>query len=138
VALAAVGLARAADFPHADPLPLKPTPNAKNAPPAKAAPPSTTPPPRVVVSVVAPPVVTGCWQDIRLFKSFQTGVVDHCRGHLDYVPGALDCYAFSDEVCSVYTPSSGEWSEARRPLPPNLIVCPDEVGPPVCPRLTWR
>lgn len=80
-----------------------------------------------------------CWLELRLFRSFTAGVVDFCRGHLTYEPGALDCYQFMDEVCSVFLPASLEWTETRRPVaPPAVLPCPDGPEPPVCRRLMLR
>ena len=79
----------------------------------------------------------------ELARSFEdaaqsAGVVDYCRGHLGYAPGAPDCYAFADEVCTVYLPANDAWTETRRTLPGEAFPCPDAPEPPVCPRLTWR
>jgi hypothetical protein len=88
------------------------------------------PPPELL-----PPVVFECWPDVRLFQSFTAGTTDYCRTHLRYVPGALECYQLFDQVCSVYLPASGEWTELRRPRSRVPIPCPDGPEPPMCRRL---
>ena len=83
-------------------------------------------------------VVVGCRLDAHPFRGLAAGVVDYCRGHLGYAPGAPDCYAFADEVCTVYLPANDAWTETRRTLSGEPFPCPDAPEPPVCPRLTWR
>jgi hypothetical protein len=80
-------------------------------------------------------VTTACWLDVRYFRSLATGVVDYCRGHLGYEPGAFDCYQFTDRVCSVFVPQTVEWIETRQTEAPAVFPCPDGPEPPVCPRL---
>ena len=99
-------------------------------------------PPPPVFSVAPPypalspfPVVTGCRTEPRLFHSLKTGWVDYCRGHLGYAPGALDCFNFADEVCTVFSPATREWTESRLENPPVVFPCPDVPEPPTCPRL---
>jgi len=84
------------------------------------------------------PVVLECWSDVRLFDSFSAGTVDYCRGHLRYVPGAVDCYQLFDRVCSVYLPATGEWTELRQPRTRVPLACPAGPEPPVCRRLDIR
>lgn len=113
-------------------------PQATPAPRVAPAPPSTAPgapAPAAPVIVLPAPVVTGCWTDPRWFYSLAGGYVPYCRGHLAYAPDVLDCYGYAEEVCSVYSPANGLWSEARRPLPPTIFACPEAPEPPVCPRL---
>lgn len=84
-------------------------------------------------------IVTACWFDTRLFDSLRTGPVTYCRGHLAYAPGALDCYQFTDQVCSVLLHSpTPTLTETRVPVAPYLFACPDGPEPPLCPRLGWR
>jgi hypothetical protein len=80
-------------------------------------------------------IVTACWLDTRLFESLKTGPMTYCRGHLAYSPGRLDCYQFTDQVCSVVLPSSATVTQTRQPVAPALFPCPDAPPPPVCPRL---
>jgi hypothetical protein len=80
-------------------------------------------------------VTTACWLDVRYFRNLTSGVVDYCRGHLGYAPGALDCYQFTDRVCSVFVPETVEWIETRQTVAPAIFPCPDAPEPPVCPRL---
>jgi hypothetical protein len=80
-------------------------------------------------------VVTDCREDVRLFDSLAAGTFDYCRGHLRYVPGALDCYRFIDRVCLVYLPASGEFTDTHYPRTRYPFVCPDGPPPPVCRRL---
>jgi hypothetical protein len=82
-----------------------------------------------------PEVVTGCWEDARLFESLRSGTLDYCRRHLRYVPGALDCYRVIDRVCTVFVPATGEWTEARAPRARIAFPCPRGPLPPVCRRL---
>jgi hypothetical protein len=84
------------------------------------------------------PVVLACWPDARLYESFSAGTTDYCRSHLRYVPGALDCYRVIDEICSVYLPATGEWTEMRRPRARIPLACPEGPEPPVCRRLDLR
>ena len=99
------------------------------------------PPPRPLVvapafPVITPyPVVTGCRVEPRLFHSLKTGWVDYCRGHLGYVPGAFDCYNFTDQVCTVFLPATQRWTESRQESVPVVFPCPDAPEPPSCPRL---
>jgi len=88
--------------------------------------------------VVPLPFATQCWEDVRLFDSLSTGTVDYCRGHLRYVPGALDCWQFVDEVCLLVFPSTGELTDARTPRARIPIACPAGRPPPVCRRLDVR
>lgn len=83
-------------------------------------------------------VVTSCWLDSRYFQSFTSGVVDYCRGHIGYQPGRVDCYRFTDEVCSVFLPASHQWIETRHQGPSAIFPCPDAAEPPMCPRLGFR
>jgi hypothetical protein len=80
-------------------------------------------------------IVTACWFDTRVFDSLRTGPMTYCRGHLAYNPGALDCYQFTDQVCSVLLPSSATVTQTRQEVAPALFPCPDAPEPPVCPRL---
>jgi hypothetical protein len=80
-------------------------------------------------------VTTACWLDVRYFRDLKNGVVDYCRGHLGYRRGALDCYQFTDRVCSVFLPDTVEWIETRQNVTPLVFACPDAPEPPVCPRL---
>ena len=123
--------------PHPAPPPAArtvPAPPAHPAAPAAPGTPAATLP-AIVPNSVVDTIVTSCWMDRRWFWSFTSGNVDFCRGHLDYVPGALDCYSYNQEICSLYTQTTGEWSESVRTLPPALFACPDDVEPPVCPRM---
>ena len=90
------------------------------------------------VPAVAAAIVTGCWLDAHPFRGLAAGVVDYCRGHLGYAPGAPDCYTVADEVCTIFLPGSAAWTETRRPLGSSVFPCPDAPEPPVCPRLTWE
>lgn len=81
------------------------------------------------------PVVTGCRIEPRLFHSLKTGWVDYCRGHLGYAPGALDCYNFTDQICTVFLPATQRWTESRQESLPVVFPCPDAPEPPSCPRL---
>jgi hypothetical protein len=94
-------------------------------------------PPGVVVAPLSPlPVVTGCRVEPRLFYSLRTGWIDYCRGHLGYEPGALDCFNFSEQVCTVFLPATQTWTESRYdPGEPVVFPCPDAAEPPTCPRL---
>mgnify|MGYP001163237185 CR=1 FL=1 len=111
-------------------------------PTAGAAPGSVVVPPAVVLPPRPPtsqtPVVTSCWFDFRYFRNFTSGVVDYCRGHLRYTPGTLDCYQFTDQVCSVFLPQTFEWIETRHGGNASLFPCPDAPEPPVCPQLNRR
>ncbi len=80
-------------------------------------------------------VTTACWLESRYFENLKAGVVDYCRGHLRYSPGAVDCYRFTDQVCSVLLPRTGEWSQRRFPGPSGIFPCPEGPEPPMCPRL---
>jgi hypothetical protein len=82
-----------------------------------------------------PGVVTECHDDVQLFQSFVSGTVDYCRGHLRYVPGALDCYQVVERVCSVFLPASAEWTDTYYPRARVPFPCPDAPEPPVCRRL---
>lgn len=107
--------------------------------PALARPPIPFPPPGTVT--VGPSfgvngaVTTACWLDVRYFRNLTSGVVDYCRGHLRYAEGALDCFQFTDRVCSVFLPDTVEWVETRQTVAPVVFPCPDAPEPPVCPRL---
>lgn len=79
------------------------------------------------------PVVTDCWTEAQYFSSLRTGELDYCRGHMKYVPGALDCYAFETKVCEIFDPLTGQWQQVRQPVPPRVFECPDEAKPPMCP-----
>ncbi len=81
------------------------------------------------------PVVTNCRVEPRLFHSLKTGWIDYCRGHLGYAPGTLDCYNFTDQVCTVFLPATQRWTESRQESPPVVFPCPDAPEPPSCPRL---
>jgi len=101
--------------------------------PSPSAPPPAAAP---VFPLVGPlPVVTGCRLEPRLFHSLKTGWIDYCRGHLGYAPGALDCYNFTDQVCTVFLPATQRWTESRQESPPVVFPCPDAPEPPSCPRL---
>jgi len=100
---------------------------------APAAPALVAPP-----AAVAAAIVTGCWLDAHPFRGLTTGVIDYCRGHLGYAPGAPDCYTVAEEVCTVFLPESSTWTETRRSLGSAVFPCPDAPEPPVCPRLTWE
>lgn len=80
-------------------------------------------------------IVTACWFDTRLFESLRYGPVTYCRKRLAYTPGALECYQFTDQVCTVVLPSSATVTQTRQPVAPVLFPCPDGPEPPVCPRL---
>jgi hypothetical protein len=82
-----------------------------------------------------PGIVTDCWEDTRLFESLAAGPLDYCRGHLRYVPGALDCYRVIDRVCTVYLPATGEWTDTRYLGAKIPFPCPAGPSPPVCRRL---
>ena len=83
----------------------------------------------------APPAVLDCWEDTRFFDSLATGTVDYCRDHLRYVPGSFDCQRIIDRVCSVFVPTTGEWTEVRQPRTRLRFSCPDGPPPPVCRRM---
>lgn len=85
--------------------------------------------------VVAPGIVTECREKARLFQSLTSGTVDYCRGHLRYVPGALDCYQVIDRVCWVFLPATGEWTDTYSPRERLPFPCPAAPVPPVCRRL---
>jgi hypothetical protein len=89
-------------------------------------------------AVELPGVVTECEDDVRLFRSLASGTVDYCRGHLRYVPGALDCFRVVDRVCSVFLPATAEWTDTRLPRVRIPFACPDAPEPPVCRRLDIR
>ena len=112
------------------------------APPAAARPAPAAPQPGGPTCAVARPavgaIVVGCRLDAHPFRGLAAGYVDYCRGHLGYAPGAPDCYAFADEVCTVYLPANAAWTETRQTLAGEAFPCPDAPEPPVCPRLTWR
>jgi hypothetical protein len=106
--------------------------------PTAAGPPIPFPPAGSVA--IGPPfgsrgVITACWIDARYFRNLRNGVVDYCREHLRYAPGTLDCYQFTDRVCSVFLPDSVEWVETRETVAPAVFPCPDAPEPPVCPRM---
>jgi hypothetical protein len=95
-------------------------------------------PPIVTVPVPVPsPVVTGCWLDVRLFRTLRLGNVDYCRESMRYQPGALDCYQFTDQVCSVFYPGSGV-VETRSPVHSQIFRCPEGPEPPLCRKLDFR
>lgn len=83
-------------------------------------------------------IATACRLDVRLFRSLRHGPVDYCRAGLAYEPGALECYQFIDEVCTIFLPASAGLTEARRSGSPAVFPCPDAPAPPVCPRFTLR
>ena len=83
-------------------------------------------------------IATSCWFTAQVFRSLASGSVPFCRGHLRYRPGDFDCYQITEQVCSVYLPTSAEWTETRRPLGPTVFPCPDGPEPPVCPRFTLQ
>jgi hypothetical protein len=83
-------------------------------------------------------IVTACWFDTRVFDSLRLGPVTYCRRRMAYTPGALDCYQFTDQVCTVLLPASAALTEMRLPVAPHLFPCPDAPEPPMCPRLGWR
>ena len=148
-----LGIAHAADNqPPRKPVPAHTGRAAAPAPPppGHSAGPAARPVPAwpdggaAAVTVVNPPtaipagIVTGCWLDTRPFRGLTAGVVDYCRGHLGYAPGAPDCYTYADEVCTIFLPASAAWTETRRALGSAVFPCPDWPEPPVCPRLTWQ
>ena len=127
--------------PAAGPAPVPPRHSAgQTARPVPARPDSAPAAIALVGTPTAVPAgtVTGCWLDAHPFRGLTTGVVDYCRGHLGYAPGAPDCYTFADEVCTVFLPGSAAWTETRRALGSAVFPCPDAPEPPVCPRLTWQ
>ncbi len=81
------------------------------------------------------PIVTNCWTETQYFSSFKTGDVDYCRGHMRYVPGAPDCYTFETQVCELFQPTTGEWTQSRQHLAPRVFECPDAPKPPKCPSM---
>jgi hypothetical protein len=80
-------------------------------------------------------VLTDCRENVRLFDSLAAGTFDYCRGHLRYVPGAVDCFRLIDRVCLVYLPASGEFTDTHYPQTRFPFPCPDGPPPPVCRRL---
>jgi hypothetical protein len=94
--------------------------------------------PPVLPAQSVPPVVTECWEDVRLFETLAAGTFDYCRGHLRYAPGALDCYRLIDRVCLVYLPLTGELTDARSPRTRYAFACPVGPAPPVCRRLDLK
>ena len=89
-------------------------------------------------NVPAPPPLAPqifCWFEARYFRSFTAGLVDYCRAHLAYRPGALECYYLADQVCWTFAPDKGEWTQVRFSQPPLVFPCPYAPEPPVCPRL---
>jgi hypothetical protein len=94
-----------------------------------------TPPPPIAPGPAFP---TSCFVNVRLFRSLRTGPIDYCRENLRYVPGALECYQFTDQVCTVFLPSTGGFTETRSLLHATPFRCPDGPEPPVCPRLSVR
>ena len=88
--------------------------------------------------VEVPGIVTGCTDDVRLYRTLASGTMDFCRGHLRYVPGALDCYRVVDRVCSVFLPATSEWTDTRFPEVRIPFTCPEGPEPPVCRRLDLR
>jgi hypothetical protein len=96
---------------------------------ARPAPPPPLPP---------APFPADCRLDVRLFRSLRHGPVTYCRKRLAYAPGALECYQFTDRICSVFVPETGELVRTRLPVAPVVFPCPDAPAPPVCPRLDFR
>ncbi|MCW5889113.1 MAG: hypothetical protein KIT14_01035 [bacterium] len=80
------------------------------------------------------PAPSWCWLSVRLFDTLRHGPFDYCRRKLRYTPGKLECYTFTDQVCSVLLPS-GEWTETRNVVQRQPIPCPRGPEPPVCRRL---
>ena len=80
-------------------------------------------------------IVTECREKARLFQSLTAGTVDYCRGHLRYVPGALDCFQVIDRVCLVFLPATAEWTDTYSPRERIPFPCPAGPVPPVCRRL---
>jgi hypothetical protein len=99
--------------------------------------PLPTPPPPVAPGPY-PAFPTSCFVNVRLFRSLRTGPIDYCRENLRYEPGALECYQFTDQVCTVFLPSTGGFTETRSLLHAIPFRCPDGPEPPVCPRLSVR
>ncbi len=97
--------------------------------------PLAVPPPGAVAPGALGAVTTACWLDYRYFRTLSAGVLDYCRSHLRFEPGALDCYQYTDRVCSVFLPGTAEWIETRQTVAPVVFPCPDGPEPPVCPRL---
>ena len=99
---------------------------------------TTTPAGRALAGTVDPftGITSNCRQDVRLFRSLRNGVVYYCRGHLAYEPGALDCFQFVDQVCTVVFPATAELTESRQSGAPFIFPCPEAPEPPVCPRFT--
>ena len=91
--------------------------------------------PRHVPVPVPDAVLTDCRENVRLFDSLAAGTFDYCRGHLRYVPGAVDCFRLIDRVCLVYLPASGEFTDTHYPQTRFPFPCPDGPPPPVCRRL---
>jgi hypothetical protein len=80
------------------------------------------------------PIVLNCWREPHYFSSLKTGDMTYCREHLRYTPGAMECYVFEAEVCSVFQPGFNQVTQTRQELPPIVIECPEEPAPPLCPR----
>jgi hypothetical protein len=80
------------------------------------------------------PAPSWCWLSIRLFDTLRNGPFEYCRRKLRYTPGKLECYTFTDQVCSVLLPN-GEWTETRNVIQRQVISCPRGPEPPVCRRL---
>ena len=95
-------------------------------------------PPPVVSGPVQPAFPTSCYLNVRLFRTLRYGPIDYCRENLRYEPGALECYQFTDQVCTVYLPASGGFTETRSLVNSYAFRCPDGPEPPVCPRLSIR
>jgi hypothetical protein len=96
-------------------------------------------PPRFVVPTPLDPsvgVTGGCWSAVRVFRSLSAGPIPYWRGHLRYSPGDLDCFEYTDQVCSVLLLSTQEWIETRREVGPSVFPCPRGPVPPVCPRFS--
>jgi hypothetical protein len=95
-------------------------------------------PPPAVAGPVLPAFPTSCYLNVRLFRTLRYGPIDYCRESLRYEPGALECYQFTDQVCTVFLPQSGGFTETRSLVHSYAFRCPDGPEPPVCPRLTVR
>lgn len=80
------------------------------------------------------PAPSWCWLSIRLFNTLRHGPFEYCRRNLRYSPGKLECYTFTDQVCSVLLPN-GEWTETRNVIQRQPFPCPRGPEPPVCRRL---
>jgi hypothetical protein len=99
--------------------------------PARALDPRRPNPPQSRAVPVPVPQPGYCWIDTRLFYTLRYGPVAFCRRNLRYRPGALECYAFTDQVCATLDPVNG-WVNSRSAIDWQVFPCPAGIEPPVC------